>query len=334
VSQFRARFVPWVKHCADSLKALGFDLRGYNTVENARDLEALRIALGAERLSLVGISYGTHLALAYARAYPNRVDRMVLAGTEGVDHTYKLPSTVHRAFARIDSTYVAQTGAPHDMSLGAKFDRLRERLVARPARVQITVAGQPVDIAIGPTELDFLAFGATGSRTTLTQLSAVLDASLSGNFQPLATALFREAQRGARAMLFAMDCASGVSRSRANALRREEGAFRFGAVLNLPFPDVCASVPHTPLGESFRSRVTGHMPVLFISGDLDTRTPLEHAMEVSRGFGKAQHLVIRGASHDNDLLIADPDIGRNIIAFLQGSPVAKEIQLPPLFQRR
>ena len=35
-------------------------------------------ALGVERLTLFGISYGTELALAYARAHPDRVDRMIL----------------------------------------------------------------------------------------------------------------------------------------------------------------------------------------------------------------------------------------------------------------
>ena len=34
--------------------------------------------LGAERLTLFGISYGTELALAYARAHPDRVDRLIL----------------------------------------------------------------------------------------------------------------------------------------------------------------------------------------------------------------------------------------------------------------
>ena len=40
------------------------------TRESADDLEALRQALGAPQLNLVGISYGTHLALAFAATHP------------------------------------------------------------------------------------------------------------------------------------------------------------------------------------------------------------------------------------------------------------------------
>lgn len=42
------------------------------------DLEQLRRAWGVERLSLVGHSFGTILALEYAAAHPERVERMVL----------------------------------------------------------------------------------------------------------------------------------------------------------------------------------------------------------------------------------------------------------------
>ena len=41
-------------------------------------MEAIRVELGAEKLTLFGISYGTELAIAYARAYPDRVERLIL----------------------------------------------------------------------------------------------------------------------------------------------------------------------------------------------------------------------------------------------------------------
>ena len=50
----------------------------YTTPDSVEDMEAIRQALGLERMSLLGISYGTALALAYARAHPDRVDRLIL----------------------------------------------------------------------------------------------------------------------------------------------------------------------------------------------------------------------------------------------------------------
>ena len=42
----------------------------YTTPDSVADMEAIRAELGVEKLTLFGISYGTELAIAYARAYP------------------------------------------------------------------------------------------------------------------------------------------------------------------------------------------------------------------------------------------------------------------------
>ena len=47
------------------------------------DLEALRVHLKQERIFLVGHSWGGMLAMAYAAAHPDRVDRMILIGSGG-----------------------------------------------------------------------------------------------------------------------------------------------------------------------------------------------------------------------------------------------------------
>jgi proline iminopeptidase len=47
------------------------------------DLEALRVHLKQDRLTLIGHSWGGMLALAYASQYPNRVDRMIVVGSGG-----------------------------------------------------------------------------------------------------------------------------------------------------------------------------------------------------------------------------------------------------------
>lgn len=51
----------------------------YSLKRDVADLEAIRHQLGADRLTLVGHSYGSVLAAAYASEYPERVDRMILA---------------------------------------------------------------------------------------------------------------------------------------------------------------------------------------------------------------------------------------------------------------
>ena len=49
------------------------------------DLDAVRQALGAERINLVGASYGTRAALEYMRQFPRAVRRAVLDGVAPAD---------------------------------------------------------------------------------------------------------------------------------------------------------------------------------------------------------------------------------------------------------
>jgi pimeloyl-ACP methyl ester carboxylesterase len=64
-----------VRTCATRI---GAARRFYATTDTVADLEALRQALGADRLALDGVSYGTYVAERYALAHPDRVSRLVL----------------------------------------------------------------------------------------------------------------------------------------------------------------------------------------------------------------------------------------------------------------
>jgi len=54
------------------------DLRANTTAHLIADIEALRSHLGIERWTILGLSWGTTLGLAYAQAHPERVDALVL----------------------------------------------------------------------------------------------------------------------------------------------------------------------------------------------------------------------------------------------------------------
>ncbi len=59
-------------------KSVRIPASGYTLARAVADLEALRIAKGAEQLILWGNSYGTDLALFYAGAHPDRVAGFIL----------------------------------------------------------------------------------------------------------------------------------------------------------------------------------------------------------------------------------------------------------------
>ena len=50
----------------------------YRTSDSVDDIEAVRAALGVDKLTLIGVSYGTFVAQAYAARYPTHVERVLL----------------------------------------------------------------------------------------------------------------------------------------------------------------------------------------------------------------------------------------------------------------
>lgn len=56
-------------------------LAHFSTANVARDMDLLRQAVGDQKLSYVGYSYGTYLGATYAKLFPNKVRALVLDGT-------------------------------------------------------------------------------------------------------------------------------------------------------------------------------------------------------------------------------------------------------------
>ncbi|MFI2437022.1 alpha/beta hydrolase [Streptomyces sp. NPDC018693] len=113
-----------------------------NTLDTARDMDAVRAALGAEQLNYFGYSYGTYLGAVYAKLFPQRVRRLVLDSVvdpTGVwyddnltqDHAF---NDRHRALmawiARYDATYGLGTD-PAEVE--TKWYAMRAALAEKPA---------------------------------------------------------------------------------------------------------------------------------------------------------------------------------------------------------
>src|SRR5262249_13359912 len=75
-----ARVRAETQRCLAWWRSQGVDIGAYDTRENAADIEDLRLAIGADRIDLWAISYGTHLGAAYLRAHEDHVGRAVFAG--------------------------------------------------------------------------------------------------------------------------------------------------------------------------------------------------------------------------------------------------------------
>lgn len=77
----RNALVDGVQALVDACVAANGDyLRHVTTDATVRDMERVRVALGDERLTFLGFSYGTYLGAKYAEAHPDRVRALVLDG--------------------------------------------------------------------------------------------------------------------------------------------------------------------------------------------------------------------------------------------------------------
>jgi len=310
------------------------DLTGYNTNESADDLEDLRKALGVKQISLWSISYGTHLSLATIRRHPQSIHRAILAGTEGPDHTYKLPSNIQKHLEDLAAVIKADPELGKDIPdflglMKSVFDRLDKE----PAIVEITDprTKQQVKVTVNKFVMQYIAANNIGTTVAASYPTLFYRAS-KGDFTNPAQVWFNISREGiGSAMSYMMDCASGLTAARRERIQREAKDTLLEDLSNYPFPDICEEWKAPDLGDTFRSLVRSDVPVLFISGTLDARTPISNAEEYRAGFPNSTHLIIEGAVHSDPLFLSSPKIKDVMLEFMKGLPVSTtRIMLPPM----
>ncbi|MGI8835386.1 MAG: alpha/beta hydrolase [Pyrinomonadaceae bacterium] len=320
--------------CAESFRQQGVDLTGYNTNENADDLEALRKAIGAKKISLWAISYGTHLSLATIKRHEASVDRVILAGVEGPDHTSKLPGNTQKHLEHIDRLVKADANLSKDIpSFLNLVKAVLERVEREPVIVEVVdpKTKQTVKVALNKFAIQLLTAFSFGSGEAA--LPARYYAMSKGDFSQAAQGWLNLGQRGSvgSAMAYMMDCASGLSDGRRKQIARETRRTLLEDIMDFPFPDVCDAWGNPDAGAPFRAPAKSKLPVLFISGTLDVRTPPSNAEEVRKGFPNSIHLIIDGAVHSDPLFLSSPQIQDVLLEFMKGQKVSTtRIQLEPL----
>ncbi|OIJ88283.1 alpha/beta hydrolase [Streptomyces colonosanans] len=138
-----SRAASFAKACATKYASV---LPFIDTVSAVRDMDAIRQALGAKKISYFGYSYGTYLGAVYAKLFPQRVRRLVLDSIvdpsgvwykDNIEQDYAFNDR-HRAFlawvAKYDSTYRLGTDPA---GVEAKWYAMRAALARHPARNKV-----------------------------------------------------------------------------------------------------------------------------------------------------------------------------------------------------
>jgi pimeloyl-ACP methyl ester carboxylesterase len=323
-----------INSCANQYRQKDIHLSSYNTNNNAADLEALRRHLGVEKISLWATSYGTHLALAYIKLYPQHVEKVIMHGVEGLDDTLKTPMQIQNALENIAKL------AAQDKTIGALTPNLLgdiKALLDKAESGKIALKYQNKDttetIQLSKFELQFYLSQLLSSAHSSLSIPARIAAAKQGNLSGFRdSAIQMRNKRRESLMPYFMDCASYASSERLSLIAQQKTHALLGDAINFPFPDICSAIGAAGLGNEFRSPALSNVPVLFISGDLDSRTPIENAQQAALGFSNAQHLIIHGAGHGNELFLSSEKILQTMLEFMKNEQLSvAEIEVPIKF---
>jgi pimeloyl-ACP methyl ester carboxylesterase len=286
--------------CRDQWLALGVDLAAYNTVENAADVNDLRLALGYDKVTLVGGSYGSHLALAFMRHYADAVDRAVLFGIEGPDHTWDNPSgmlnTLRRIAAATEQSPAFAGRLPPGGLIGA-LERVVARLELAPAEVGATDGAAARKTVVNADLIRRVAATGAGRRNDPEAWPMLVLALDRGDYSFPARATIRNRTvRVADPVHHSMDCSSGVSNERRRQYRDDPAATLIGDI-NFEYETLCAVWPADDLGEAFRTPLVSSIPTVIFHGTWDMSTPLENAREVVATLRNGQLVEVIGGNH-------------------------------------
>ncbi len=311
-SAARTALVDEMTALAQACAAQSGDLLGHvSTADTVQDLERLRVALGEDRLSFVGYSYGTFLGASYANAYPEHVRAFVLDGP--VDPTLSATQVTigqARGFERALDDFLADCSSHpgcsfhHDGQAGEAYDALRTRAARTPL-----AANDPDGRRLNQTRLDaavlqLLYLG----RPTWPELADALDAADHGDASTLlglADAFVGRDGEGrddhVLEAFWAVTCLDGpvvgdVAAATALEARAVAVAPRLGAfIVNNSLP--CSVWPVPPEPPSGRLTAVGAPPILVVGTTRDPATPLVQAKALARQLDRGRLLVADGEQH-------------------------------------
>ncbi len=280
----------------------GLDVNGFNVIEAAADVNDARAALGYKSVILSGSSFGSHWGMAVMRYHPEIVERAILSGLEGPDHTWDMPSHVFNTLERIAKAAEQDPAlALHipEMGLIAALREVTERLDATPATVQVEDhdSGSMTTVLVdGRAIRDQLLSGMSNGYGIRSWPAKVIDLN-SGNYEAAARLRLKSSAplRGATLSFFLLDCSSGISSVRRRQVEQDPAVSLLGKINDAY--RVALPVMNVDVGEEFRRGFTSEIPTLLVQGTWDVNTPLENANEIAKFFPRAKLVFVERGSH-------------------------------------
>ncbi len=326
---YAAAYRAAIAECYGFWQSEGVDIEGYTTRESVADISALRAHLGADHVTLWGISYGSHLAMAALKDIPDEIDRVVIASAEGLDQTVKLPAETNAYIARLQEAVNTQPEAAAAYpDIAGLMRRVQDRLHTDPMMIDVRLrdgssrpfllqrrhAQQMVSGLIADPESAVWLLGAYASLDRgETEFASQLIARFMGAPSTI----------GLNPMSTAMDLASGISDERLALYQSQVGEGLAGGYLNFPMPQALGVWPGFDLGDEFRRAPDGDTPVLLLTGTLDGRTYVQPQADALAGMDNLTQVIVRNSGHN--LFMENDQVHTVIHRFMRDEPVGTDV---------
>lgn len=269
-----------------------------STEANAHDLDAVRAALGEERIGYIGWSYGTYLGAVYGHLYPRRVDRMILdsivdPSPEGIWYGVNLGQDIAFQARWRDFTRWA---ARHDAKL--RLGTTPEGVEASLARVLAGVRAAPAG-PVGPAEVYDMLSSAMYDDDGWPPLARALGAYLEADHGPIRK-LYEPPgadKANGTAIYTAVECADGPwPRDWAVWNRDADALHRTNPILTWPNTWLNAPCQFWPVAprEPVRLDGAGLPGVLLVQADRDAATPMVGGVAMHRALPTSRLVTVVG----------------------------------------
>jgi len=305
---------------ADCAQTIGPTSQFYSTADHAEDLDAVRQAIGADTIALFGVSYGTKLALAYALAHPDKVNRILLDSVVPSDLPDPYAADVLHEMPNTLSAYCPGTTCrAATPSFSADVVALANRIEDKPMSAKVlqpngtlktvTINGETLLSTIIEADLD---------PGLAAQLPAAIHAARLGSTRPLGRVFdltSRTSSLAAEDLSFGLYAATTCDDGRfpwavdtpldqrPAALQAAVAALPAGTLgpfgpwaARLGTAQFCLDWPGAG-GRPLGAGPLPDVPMLALSGGLDLRTPTAGANAVAALFPQGHVLVVPGVGH-------------------------------------
>ncbi len=287
----------FVAACREYLEASA-DLTEYTTEKVVDDLDLLRDWLGYESLNLIGISYGTRTAQAYARRFPARTRTMILNGVVplGVPAYANTATNLEGAL----TTLLAECASESDCASAypdtrARIDALATSLETRSVAVETPSGPQPFT-------RDALSYALRGLLYVRgADLPNFVARAADGDLQPLADFYRSRVDWIGNGYPFGAHlsalCAEDLALvDDAEIGRLSTGTFA-GPSVARAYADACRAWPVAPLEPNPVRPLESEVPSLLLAGSHDPATPPAWAEQVAAGLINRVVIVVPRGGH-------------------------------------